>query len=829
MATRVRKELLRAGTYHTGRGPVTFTDDDLRQMEATGNAMLAAGLSVPVPLEHQDSAAPLSHADRLAHSVRHNAGWAESFSLDAEGGLWAVLDIEDPEIAHKLPTTIKYVSPEVYPRFVDGAGREWCNAITHIALTPRPVWAKQQPFSGDGAALLSLANPEDAPAWKQWSHGPLRLSLADVWRFAWQNRGPSPRKPGASIWYDPETKQRREQVAQPGTGRARGQPQQPGAAQQPPQQPPGTPQTAAQPEPAQQPPPQPEQPPPAVTQQAPAGKGWHEDADSLLDELEQAAVGSGDPAVVKKYQQIRAVVQAAMKEREELLQRVAKTEQIPAQPPAAKAPPRPRAPRAAKPKPAPAAPPPPPDHGKALAAVKGKSPQEIAQAVTDVGKAHLRNKAGFAALAAQHGVQVKKSWTGKQIAQALAAALEAKPTAKGPEAARPAGEKPAAGGAAHDSWDQLFERVGRAGHAQKPGAETPKFDVMVDSVLGKLTPEQTVALANARARSPDGTSFLAKTKSPKTARARLIESLKTNYHVSARSGESAMRTAESDKPAQLSLTSPNPPVERATLSETARLYHRLSRGESMPDKEDDDLFSGLEEMDDDTDGDTDSPPDETPPAPVPGNDDEASTIAEAAADLQELGIEVPIAENALEFLKHLCTAVKTHKSTKSLENGEGDNQEGDIMPTAPAAPEPMPVAMSLQVQHLTKQLADERLEKVLKKVDHLVAEGQAKKTKADGWKKVLQARRLSLVSSGDDVQLAVVLGSIADAEETPKGTYWTPDRRAAQLSQVTQADAPEWVNGPDPEKAAQEQQEVINEMAAMVGAAVVQPRKRKAN
>ncbi len=182
MGTRVLKSLLNAGTYFTGRGPVTFTSGDLAEMEATGNAMLRAGLAIPVPLEHQDSAGPCDHADRLAHSVRHNAGWVASFSLDEDGGLFAELDVEDEDIARKLPTTIRYVSPEVYPSFVDGSGRTWMNAITHVALTPRPVWAQQQPFGGDGAALLSLSAV--VPSWKVWKHGPLRLSLADAWRFA---------------------------------------------------------------------------------------------------------------------------------------------------------------------------------------------------------------------------------------------------------------------------------------------------------------------------------------------------------------------------------------------------------------------------------------------------------------------------------------------------------------------------------------------------------------------------------------------------------------------------------------------------------------------
>lgn len=178
---RVRKQVLAPGWYWTEKGPVEFTSADVQHFCAQGKAMLAAGLDCPVPLEHQDDAKPLDRAARLARSVSHNTGFVADYAIEPDGSLWADVDVNwlpeaknDAEILHRLNTTIKFVSPEILPEFVAGDGTRFERVISHLALTPAPVWAGQAPFGGDGATLMSHGSG------RAWSDAPepLRLSLA---------------------------------------------------------------------------------------------------------------------------------------------------------------------------------------------------------------------------------------------------------------------------------------------------------------------------------------------------------------------------------------------------------------------------------------------------------------------------------------------------------------------------------------------------------------------------------------------------------------------------------------------------------------------------
>jgi hypothetical protein len=153
----VEKEVIRPGVYtyldeETGL-PAKFeaTPQRIQHFHDTGKRMLAKGLSIPVPLEHQQAAKPLNAAEKAANLLKDNAGWVQSYSLK-DGTLFAQLDIPDPKIAEKLPTTIKWTSPWINS-FVDGDGEKWDGVISHLALTTRPRIAQQQPFPSIAAAL----------------------------------------------------------------------------------------------------------------------------------------------------------------------------------------------------------------------------------------------------------------------------------------------------------------------------------------------------------------------------------------------------------------------------------------------------------------------------------------------------------------------------------------------------------------------------------------------------------------------------------------------------------------------------------------------------
>lgn len=136
-----------------------FTPDYIKHLHDQGKAMLGSGLSIPVPLEHQPDAAPLTEAERQAKQLLNNAGWVKDFAIDKDGRLLSQLDIQDEDTYRRLPRTIRYTSPYIHPKVVDGNGKEWNGVITHMALTSRPRITKQEPF-GAVAAALSLA--EDA-------------------------------------------------------------------------------------------------------------------------------------------------------------------------------------------------------------------------------------------------------------------------------------------------------------------------------------------------------------------------------------------------------------------------------------------------------------------------------------------------------------------------------------------------------------------------------------------------------------------------------------------------------------------------------------------
>jgi hypothetical protein len=139
-----------------------------------GNAMLGAGLTVPVPCEHDLKSHPMTPAEQLIN----NAGWVKEYRLKGNT-LFSVLDITNDDIRKKLPHTIRWTSPYINS-FTDGKGKEWRNVISHLALTTRPRVMDQQPF-GNVAAALSMAIAVeynlDKDTWKSFS-GDKGLSLS---------------------------------------------------------------------------------------------------------------------------------------------------------------------------------------------------------------------------------------------------------------------------------------------------------------------------------------------------------------------------------------------------------------------------------------------------------------------------------------------------------------------------------------------------------------------------------------------------------------------------------------------------------------------------
>ncbi len=151
-------------------GPVWYVDEKTGQPRLlditpemttywhdSGKEMLKAGLSIPIPLEHDRSVVAMTQADRAASQLRNNTGEVKDYAIRHGNRLFAQVDIQDEEIARKIPRTIKFTSP-YFNSFTDGNGKKWDGVITHLALTSRPRITQQEPFGGVAAAL-SLAAP----------------------------------------------------------------------------------------------------------------------------------------------------------------------------------------------------------------------------------------------------------------------------------------------------------------------------------------------------------------------------------------------------------------------------------------------------------------------------------------------------------------------------------------------------------------------------------------------------------------------------------------------------------------------------------------------
>lgn len=156
------KEVIRPGTYwytdEETKQPrcLTATSEHISHWHESGKKMLEAGLSIPIPLEHQPDARALTKAERAAQQLKDNAGWVKDYAVHKDK-LFALCDIADPEIGKKLPTTIRWTSPWFHS-FTDGDGNSWDGVISHLALTTRPRITRQEPFPSMAAALSLAAN-----------------------------------------------------------------------------------------------------------------------------------------------------------------------------------------------------------------------------------------------------------------------------------------------------------------------------------------------------------------------------------------------------------------------------------------------------------------------------------------------------------------------------------------------------------------------------------------------------------------------------------------------------------------------------------------------
>jgi hypothetical protein len=176
---RLEKLLLRTGIYQAPQGKLVASKDRMARWARRFKDMTAAGLKVPVAWGHQPDAVPGDADDRAARQYylsRFNAGYLEDLKFDPATGAMTIsadcpgLEVDDKGNAvcwtrlpdgREVKTAVGEVSAAIRP-FRDGKGREWDDAVVHVAITPLPVFAGQTGFKalpGDGNTFtLSLAD-----------------------------------------------------------------------------------------------------------------------------------------------------------------------------------------------------------------------------------------------------------------------------------------------------------------------------------------------------------------------------------------------------------------------------------------------------------------------------------------------------------------------------------------------------------------------------------------------------------------------------------------------------------------------------------------------
>lgn len=149
---RLKKALLKVGTYQSPDGTLDVTPQRLRHWESTFRKMQAASLGVPMGWDHSDDPAKtvpvaFSTTKGKKRSAEHSVGWLDEFKVAPDGNAAELtFDIPDEKAAAKAADNVVEVSPIIYPEWRDGKGHLWTDCITHVDLVNHPVDAGQTPF-----------------------------------------------------------------------------------------------------------------------------------------------------------------------------------------------------------------------------------------------------------------------------------------------------------------------------------------------------------------------------------------------------------------------------------------------------------------------------------------------------------------------------------------------------------------------------------------------------------------------------------------------------------------------------------------------------------
>lgn len=161
-----RIEIIRPGVYTDAGGRQhTITKSRIEHWKQNFDAMKDDGLLIPAPYRHDESSPVRKKSDIQDQDGSNNAGFWETLWIAPEdNSLWGEVEPATDEDAKNLGTRVKGVSLLAPTEWIEGE-KKWQDAITHIALTNKPVAKSRRDFeeSTPGIALSLSSYTSDLP------------------------------------------------------------------------------------------------------------------------------------------------------------------------------------------------------------------------------------------------------------------------------------------------------------------------------------------------------------------------------------------------------------------------------------------------------------------------------------------------------------------------------------------------------------------------------------------------------------------------------------------------------------------------------------------
>lgn len=147
------KSILKVGTYHSPDGTVVVTPARLKHWEAESRRLQAAGYALPSHFDHSNEVALLEPiamdvlTRKQNRSAEKTVGRLETFRVAPDGqSAEIVLHTLTPKATESVSKNAVYVSPVIFPEWVDGAGNVFSDCLTSFDLVDHPVDYSQSSF-----------------------------------------------------------------------------------------------------------------------------------------------------------------------------------------------------------------------------------------------------------------------------------------------------------------------------------------------------------------------------------------------------------------------------------------------------------------------------------------------------------------------------------------------------------------------------------------------------------------------------------------------------------------------------------------------------------